>query len=161
MARQEQDREDLLAEATALVERAELAMADRAEHVIVGFRRDGCASLYFSPDEAWHFNSRSQLRRAYLDGRLLKAEHGKLVVLVRERSGGEVQLVRHELSAAETTALLDELAGAMTSLHDQLLRGAYQLIGEVPAGSHVARRTQAWLQSVPHPPQIADQPNAL
>ena len=46
MARHEEDREDLLAEATALVERAELVVEGAAESVVIGFRRDGCASIY-------------------------------------------------------------------------------------------------------------------
>ena len=41
MARRESDREDLLREATALVERAELTIEGFDEPIVVGFRRDG------------------------------------------------------------------------------------------------------------------------
>ena len=70
MARDESDREDLLREATALVERIELAPADAAddEHIVAGFRRDGALSIYFGADPVYHFNSAGELRRAYCDG---------------------------------------------------------------------------------------------
>jgi hypothetical protein len=160
MARQEQDREDLLKEATALVERAELALPDRAEQVIVGFRRDGCASFYFGPDEAYHFNSQLLLRRAYVDGRLLKAERGRLVALVRHRQAGEVQLLRHELSSEETVQFLDRLITVTGNLRRQLERGTYQLIGQVPGNVDVTRRIQTWLEALPATPSIAARPNA-
>ena len=47
MARQESNREDLLREATALVERVELHVPAFEEPIVVGFRRDGCASFLF------------------------------------------------------------------------------------------------------------------
>ena len=64
MAREEQDREDLLREASALVERAEVALADGATRVVLGFRRDGCASFYFGSERAYQFNTDDALRRA-------------------------------------------------------------------------------------------------
>ncbi len=93
MAHEEQDREDLLAEAVALVERVEIELPDGGGHVIAGFRRNSCGSVYFDADPAYHFNSRHALRRAFVGGRLLKAERGCLVVLYahcigRFRSGG-------------------------------------------------------------------------
>src|SRR4051812_2746857 len=102
MARVERDREDLLAEATALVERVELELPGWPEHVIVGFRPSGCGSVYLGPDEAYQFNTAGELRRAYKEGALYKAEHGRLVRLTRHRASEEVQLIRHELDAAQT-----------------------------------------------------------
>ncbi len=80
MARDEQDREDLLREATALVERVELAPTDNeaGEHIVIGFRAGGAASVYFGGDTAYHFNSDGELRRAYADGLLYKADIGRL-----------------------------------------------------------------------------------
>ena len=105
MARSEHDREDLLAEATALVERVEFTTPAFAEPIIFGVRRDGCLSVYLSADEAYHFNTRHELRRAYLDGRLLKAERQRLVALTRNRTATEVQLVRHQLTWTEFNQL--------------------------------------------------------
>ena len=102
MARQENPREDLLAEATALVERAELRIAGFAEPIVVGFRRNGAASIYFGQDAAYHFNTANELRRAFIGGTLYKADRGRLAALVRRRTAAEVELVRHDLD--ETVA---------------------------------------------------------
>src|SRR5262245_38318908 len=72
MARQESDREDLLREATALVERAELKVAGEPEPVTVGFRRDGSLSVFFGSVAVYQFNTAGELRRAFADGLLYK-----------------------------------------------------------------------------------------
>ena len=149
----------LVREATALVERAELSVPDRSEPIVLGFRRDGCASLYFTADEAYHFNTLQQLRRAFVAGRLFKAEAGQLVALERRRSGGEVQLVRHELSASETDGFLAALTTAATRLREQLSRRDFHLIGQVPDEANVAQRMLRWLEALPSPPTIAQRPN--
>src|SRR5687768_8047260 len=109
MSRTESDREDLLREATALVERAELQVAGLGEPIVVGFRRDGAASFFFGADPVYQFNAAGELRRAYVGGLLYKAEQGELVALRRERTPAETALVRHDLSAAESTDLLAAL----------------------------------------------------
>jgi hypothetical protein len=111
MSRRESDLEDLLREATALVERAELKIADYDEPIVVGFRRDGSASVFFGPDPVYQFNSAGELRRAYVSGLLYKAERGSLCALRRERNETEVALVRSNLPPDETAALLMALRG--------------------------------------------------
>ena len=59
MAREEHARENLIAEATALVERVELLLAGLPEPVVAGFRPDGSASLFFADDPVYQFNSRT------------------------------------------------------------------------------------------------------
>ncbi|MCA9269139.1 MAG: hypothetical protein KDA41_11745, partial [Planctomycetales bacterium] len=83
MAKQQHDREDLLREATALVVRAELQLNSDAHPVVAGFRQGGEASFYFGFDPVFQFNSERQLRRAFYDGRLIKAEQGALIALAR------------------------------------------------------------------------------
>ncbi|HEV3024921.1 MAG TPA: hypothetical protein VGX76_20740 [Pirellulales bacterium] len=164
MARQEQDREDLLAEATALVERVELAVEGFDEPLVAGFRRDGSASVYFGADPAYHFNSHGELRRAYAAGLLYKAEgvsqsrHGRLVALERCRAAGEVQLVRHELDADENARFLDALSRRLASLGEALHQGQYRLVGQVPADADVVARVRDWLARVPTPVAIATSP---
>jgi hypothetical protein len=148
LAREEQDREDLLAEAVALVERVEIELPDSGGRVIAGFRRDGCGSVYFDADPAYHFNSRHELRRAFAGGRLFKAQRGCLVALQRVRTASEVQLVRHELSDAETTEFLRELAWRLQSLEASLRAGAFRLLGQVPESANVIGRCLAWLPQV-------------
>ena len=93
MARQEQPRENLIAEATALVERVELLLAGVPEPIVAGFRAEGSASLFFGDDPVYQFNARGQLRRAFVGGRLYKADAGRLVEMTRQRQAGRIQLV--------------------------------------------------------------------
>jgi hypothetical protein len=73
MARDETKREDLLAEATALVERIQI-VSQSAGTITAGFRANGALSLFFDEDPAYHFNSAGELRRAYCAGLLIKAD---------------------------------------------------------------------------------------
>lgn len=155
MAREEEDREDLLREATALVERVELAVDGIADHVVIGFRRTGEVSVYIGADPALHFNGRNELRRAYVEGRLLKAERGRLVSLTRERSAAKVALVRHEFNAAETVALLTDVAGRLEELRIVLSGASFRVVGQVPEDRDVVARVRDWLASLEIPVAIA------
>ncbi len=101
MARDEEDREDLLREATALVERVELQIYGLLESVVAGFRRDSAASFFFGQDVVYQFNTACELRRGFFEGKLLKAERGRLIQLTRQRTAESVNLVRHELTPLE------------------------------------------------------------
>ena len=159
MAREEQDREDLLREATALVERVELQVAGSDEPIVAGFRREGQMSLFFGADPAFHFNSRNELRRAYAAGRLIKAEQGGLVALKRVRSEEEVSLVRHELDTAETTAFLDLARGRLLKLRAAMAAGAFTKVGQVPDAVDVVARVCVWLESLSEELVIAKSPH--
>lgn len=158
MARQEHDREDLLAEATALVERVELLVAGESEPVVVGFRRNGSASAYFGAEPAFHFNAAGELRRAYDHGLLYKSEKRKIVSLKRERVPGEVRLVCHELTDEETRSFLLELVDRFTRLRSALTEGNWRLVGQVPASSDIVSRVRQWLDGLRLPPPIAGSP---
>ena len=113
MAREESDREDLIREATGLVDRVEYQVDFVTEPVVVGFRRDGSISLFFGQARVYQFNREGELRRGYLDGHLLKAERRRLVQLTRHRDEAQVQLVRRDLSESEHD---DFLADAMSHI---------------------------------------------
>src|SRR5262245_23002530 len=119
MAREESDREDLLREATALVKRIELAPPGGSanDHIVIGFRDSGAASVFFGAEPAYHFNSAGELRRAYVDGKLLKAERGRLVELNRVRQQAAVELQRRDLSAEEQSGFLSAMIERLDSLH--------------------------------------------
>lgn len=155
MAREEADREDLLAEATALVERAELVIEGWADPIVVGFRAVGAASIYFGQVAAYHFNRQGELRRAYLDGRLYKAEGGRLVALERHRTANAVELIRDELDDERTHALLAELAEHSSRLARDMAEGRSDLIGQVPPDRDVVARIAAWLATFDGLPTIA------
>ena len=160
MSRRESDREDLLREATALVERAEVRVQGEGEPVVAGFRRDGSLSVFFGPDPVYQFNSDSELRRAFVGGLLYKAERGRLLELRRERSEREVALVRRELDAQEADGLLTTARNRLAQLGAALSRGEFQLVGQVPADGDVVGRIGKWLSNVPAVLPIAQSPHA-
>jgi len=160
MARQEQDREDLLAEAVALAERVSLRIAGHDEELIVGFRRDGGPSVYWGSQRVYHFNSQGQLRRAFVDPLLFKAEDGRLVSLRRQRSEQVVELIRHDLTDSEQTVLIAELRSHLDRLSDALANRHFTVIGQVPEGADLVGRVLAWLQRFAGEIAIARSPRA-
>jgi hypothetical protein len=152
MAREEADREDLLGEATAYVERIEweLDLPDLADAtVFAGFRRDGAASFYFGSDHVYHFNAAGELRRAFHQGRLVKAERGRLVGMQRERSDTEVSLVSTEFSAAEAASFCQKTTRELSTLLAALQNHKAKLKGQVPAIEPIEQRVISWLMSHP------------
>jgi hypothetical protein len=147
MARQESEREDLLREATALVERMELAPPDEAgaDHVVVGFRSDGAMSVFFGTEPVYQFNTAGQLRRAFCEGLLYKAVCGRLASLHRVRQRGEVQLQRHELTEDEQAVFISEMHYRLRELLSQLNAERLTIVGQVPADADVWGRVKEWL----------------
>jgi hypothetical protein len=163
MAREESDREDLLREATALVERIEFAAAPEAtgaiagaaqglqllglgnENIVAGFRKQGALSVFFGAEPVYQFNTAGQLRRAYAAGLLLKAEGGRLVALERARQRDEVQLVRHTLSEDEQLVFVAAMHFRLRQLLTQLNTGRLTVVDRVPAEADVQCRLVAWL----------------
>jgi hypothetical protein len=159
MSRRESDREDLMREATALVERAELAVDGLGESIIVGFRRDAAASFYFSPDTVYQFNAAGELRRAFLDGLLYKARHGRLISIRRERRDDVVALISSELSSEQAAALLTGLQELLLRLQTALASGSYRLVAQVALDADVAGRICHWLTTLPPHIAVARVPN--
>lgn len=148
MPRDEHDREDLLAEATALVERLELALPGQADHLVAGFRRDGGLSLYFGADPVYQFNPQGQLRRAFVTGRIYKADCGRLAVLDRRREAGQVVLLRHDLTDAEQAAFLAEMRAQLNALASDLAAGRQRTVGQTPPDADVVGRLRNGLATV-------------
>ncbi len=159
MARHEQDREDLMREATALVRRVELQLADEPEPWVIGFRRGGQASVFVGADPVFQFNDRNELRRGYWNGQLVKAEGGRLFRLERRRTESEVQLLRSELTMPETHDFLDAAAATLARLRQSLVDDDYTLIALVPVDFAAASELLNWLALVPNPLVIASAPN--
>ena len=159
MARQEREREDLLREATALVQRVAF-QADDSTAVVVGFRRDGSGSIYVGDNLAYHFNSENAFRRAYVDGELLKAEGGELIALRRERTESEVQLLRRSLAPAETGKHLERLTQCIRWLRRLCHSSDLRILGQVPEQTNVLQRVREWLNTLDGQLRIASRPHA-
>ena len=169
MARHEHLREDLLRDAKALAPRVQLIVPRRqvaengatvesnGHEVFAGWRGDAL-SLFFDQDPVYHFDATGGLRRAYLDGSLVKAVAGRLVRLTRERTQGSVVLVRHELDAAEQAALLGEMGRWLNQLSLALDGGLFSMVGQIPNQGDAVARLRAWLLQHPEP-RAGDRPN--
>lgn len=163
MAKEEHEREDLLRDAKAYDSRAQWHVPFCLEPVFVGFRANGGPSFYFGQDEVYHFNSMGQLRRAFIAGKLLKAEGGRLVELTRERTTQGVQLLRRELSVTEADEILTRFHQQVTALVQAFSAGAAELDGEVlpqeqpPQG--VSQMINAW-SATHRDAGIAAEPNS-
>lgn len=131
MARQEADREDLLAEATALVRRAELRIAGEPSLIVAGVRDNGCWSIYFGSDPVFHFDAHGQLRRAFFDGKLLRTQGTTLARLTRVRTDSTTTLQRRDLDAAELDEFLTTMKQRLRALADSLLNNA-EILRRVP-----------------------------
>jgi hypothetical protein len=167
MAREETTREDLLREATALVERVELIITDgmsgvlsRDSHIVAGFRSNGSVSFFFGDDPVYQFNSTGQLRRAYCRGLLFKAAHGRLVALERARQRNEVQLLSRQLTDAEQASFTDHMRTCLRELAETLEHGRYEVVGQVPTEKDVLQRVKNWLAEHDGTP-IAASPRAM
>jgi hypothetical protein len=156
MARNEHDREDLLAEATALVERVELSLPGQSQHLTAGFRRDGGLAVFFGADPVYQFNPRGELRRAFADGRLYKAEHGRLIALDRRREAGQVVLLRHELTEAEQHSFMSGMRLRLATLAGDLTAKRLTIVGQAPATADVVGRLHGWLTVLPEDVVVAN-----
>jgi hypothetical protein len=161
MARDEELREDLLREATALVVRIELEIDGIDDEIVAGFRRDGAASFYFGQQISYQFNTAGKLRRGYLDGRLYKPEAGRLVQLTRRRTAKEVELVRHECNAVEEQEFLTTAGRRLFALQHALTESQFHVLGQFPPDADIGERVRSFLTELPKPIALACSPNLI
>ena len=132
MARQEADREDLIAEATALVERGEFAITGHDEPVTAGRRRTGGWSIYFGSDPCYHFDKAGRLRRAFVGGRLFRTQGHTLAELERVRTADATELRRRDLAREELDRFVADVLGRLERLQTALRDGSLTCRRRVP-----------------------------
>jgi hypothetical protein len=135
MSRNESDREDLMAEATALRRRVELQVPGEAESVIAGFRDEGRISIYFGSDPVYHFDAQGRLRRAFVAGCLYRTGGTTLARLTRERTDTTTTLVRHDLSQADLQDFLIVMQSRLQTLQEMIETQQVAIVQQVPADS--------------------------
>ncbi|MFQ5730573.1 MAG: hypothetical protein ACE5KM_01330 [Planctomycetaceae bacterium] len=140
MARHEADREDLMAEATALVRRVEMSVPGCAEPVVVGIRDDDRFSIYFGQDRAYHFDADGRLRRAYRDGLLFRTQGSTLARLQRDRGTDATQLRRTDLTEPEFADFRDILHNELQRLRDAIGSGEAEVLRCVRGDAGELRR---------------------
>jgi hypothetical protein len=143
-------REDLLRDARGLVPRVKLRVmiGGREREVFAGFRGESL-SLYFDDDPVYHFNARGELRRAFVNDRLVKAERGQLIVLKRKQSRNESVLERQPHDATVESQFLSRMSAELADLASAIADGRVQLLGQSPTDGDALGSVAGWLQSHP------------
>jgi len=154
MARQESDKEDLISEATALVDRAEYLRAAETDSkcswklVTVGFRKDRSFSIYFDQDPFYQFDSNGSLPRASENGFLYRSQHTTLARLKRERSDNQTTLQRTDLDATQLAAFQERLMSHLCEFHKALRSSKAQRQRAVTTMENIDQRTLEFLETV-------------
>ena len=152
MPRNEEDKEDLIAEATALQHRAEYRVAPdsvlKCTLLTVGFRKDESLSLYFDQDPFYQFDSVNRLRRGYLAGLLYRAQRGTLSELRRERTPDQTTLARRDLTTEQTNEFRHEMVRSLTDLQTAIDNHEVTLIRSVPADHCLLHRVRERVNAI-------------
>ena len=157
MSRHEAEREDLMAQATALRERIEYFVVGQPEPIVAGFRAGGQWSLYFGSDPVYHFAAEGALRRAFVGNDLFRSQGQTLSRLRRERIVNtanevqEVQLVRHDLTADEWEQFATRMQKLLIGLKIAIEAGSAQISRQVPEDAGLEAKLLAALQEAARP----------
>jgi len=152
MARHETDKEDLICDATALVQRAELQCAVLDVTITIGFFRDGRGTIYFDQDPFYQFGSDGRLRRAFEDGLLFRSQGTTLARLDRHRTStepsGQVTLQRSDLSPEELKEFRQRMSQRIARLQSTILDGQFTILRAVTPDGGLPEGTQTLLEHV-------------
>ena len=150
--------EDLLADATALVERGKVALPTITAPFVFGFRQNGALSLFFESEVAYHFNRYNQLRRVFLYGKRYKAEQGKLMYVTRMPQMRRVRLESIALEPKPMEEVLSGLNQRLKSVDNLLNAGQFRLVEQVSERGDIVSRLQNCIPELLHN-QIAQTPH--
>lgn len=158
MARNEADHEDLMRDAVSLVKRIECRYGSRPEASLAGFNAIGWLFVYLGTDPMYRFDEIGRLRRAFVDGKILRSEGHTLAVMERHRdlsstassSGAESTLLRRDLSPQELQLFRDRMRNDLEQLSEGLVSG--QITRQHPAAlpdlvNEIRMRLQRVLES--------------
>lgn len=132
MARNEADREDLLAEAIALTRRVEIQTVTESSNIVIGFRTTGWLSIYFGQDLMYQFDEVGRFRRGFAAGMLYRTQGNTIAQMHRQRSETETTLVRRDLSSEQLRQFQERLHDKIRSLQSLLASGAFVVLRRIP-----------------------------
>ena len=147
MAKEAQDREDLLRDASGLPFRVELVLqTDKTSEqtVVCGFRESGELSVYWGQETVLQFNADQELRRAYWNNEMVASYQRLPHWLKRTSSGGRARLERLELSAIERDDLAAATERYLNTIHQSIADGRTKIVGQVPADDDVVAKVIHW-----------------
>lgn len=148
MARNEADREDLMREAVALTERAELKVPGFDELITIGFRSNDAMSIFVGQDPVYQFDPSGRLRRAFVGGFLFRSQHSGLARLERKRSESEVQLLRSDLSPEECSAFQANIQNTLGGILRSLQSKTVVVHRSVPETADILSKTEKTIDAV-------------
>lgn len=146
MAKDADDREDLLRDATAYVTRVEFMVPGFDHEVFCGFRANDAFSLYWGQDTVFQFNANAELRRAFWRDRMIASFKHQLHWLERDANAARVRLQRVPLTEKETSALMEAYATCRKTIVDVISSNEHSVVGEFPEDANVSDRVVRWLQ---------------
>jgi hypothetical protein len=147
MATNEGDREDLLAEAVALIRRIEIKPNTESDKLVIGFRAVGWLSIYFGQDLMYQFDDVGRFRRGYVEGLLYRTQGDAVAQLRRERSATESALLRHDLTGDLLTKFQGQVLDKIRWLHTLLAAGDFIVLRQV-GGDDLVPEVSAFLTRV-------------
>jgi hypothetical protein len=155
MARHAADREDLYAELATALPKWELQLSGWAAAVVTGFRPGGIWSIYFGPDQVYHFDAQFRLRRAFLHEHLFRSAGTTLTQLTRERTETESLLLTRDLSPTELAEFLERLQHTISSFRQALASVNVQIIRCEPPDAPLDALHAACLQVLSAAPPLS------
>ena len=146
LARRESDKEDLIRDATALVERVEFVCDGHSQLITLGLFRDKRLAVYFDQDPFYQFDADDCLRRAFENGRLYRSQGTTLAMLERQRSDmsqrdAKVLLRRTDLTQKELSKFRSRMTHHLTWLTEATRRNTIHILRSVPSGSGLPHGT--------------------
>ena len=160
MARREEPREDLIRDATALVQRAALKIAGEELTYVLGLRSNGSLSVFCGEDPVFQFDSQGLLRRVYLGGERLTAREGRLFRLIRQAESGRMAMRHERLAEDEETQIIGQIRDTLGSLRRHLQPGAVTVIDQFPRDSTVLKTLSDSLDQIGDEIIVARSPHA-
>lgn len=167
MAQLEADKEDLIREASALVDRFEFGSvppgdpktaptgaspqtvdSDGSDRIVAGYRRNDSFSIYFGQNPFYQFTSDLGLRRAWEDGFLFRSEGTTLARLQRRRSASVTQLVRTDLDAVQLDEFQRRMTQRLQQFETQLRDGHSKVLRSVSETGRTAADVLASLTAI-------------
>ena len=158
MAKQPQDREDLMRDASNLTQRIELRVTGVEPLVVCGFRDDGSLSIYWGQDEVIQFNSLAELRRGFWQERIIATYRHELHWLTRGASEGRAKLNRERFSESDQREYLELVQARLEQLHSAVDTGAGTVTRQHPLGAAIDVRLRDWLATHRKPLRLAMHP---
>lgn len=143
MAFHEQDREDLMQEATAYTRRVRFQLLGEmhsdasiensmpsiaVKEVFCGWRESRAWSVYFDQDRVLHFNSQDAIRSIHWLGEKLVAQNGHLLELRRRPDSGRVSFERVQLSSEREQELLNDCRTLVMQVLPLLASSSHEVV---------------------------------